>query len=379
MLYSILFHKMVKRGYLGYDDVTDTYTKEMYYDSVEIMTIQAHTGSNRITVEVQENAFYTNYGISFYSQEAKAVIKTVMKDLTLAPLLFDILLENEIDTECGINVQGFEAKDAYFLSSEQDQDESHAEWVKTRNSPIGLQYANHGYRGRRTVGRWEEYHRPEARIIPERHENMTPEEIIEDVLDIPPEDVAAARRLDSLRWMRRPYHTTVMEDNNVHYFHYTDLLMIDWDVDDGSHFDPERQCLVDSIGDAWETLHNFCEKNPEYKFVMYQTPGGARAFCISHRIKALSDEAGYLMDELKCDKIYVDITQQRGNFACRLTPKIGREGDYVARFIGYLGNGDADDSLLNRVSYHDTWCANFGGGKKDTIKPPTKMFRPLPF
>jgi hypothetical protein len=109
--------------------------------------------------------------------------------------------------------------------------------------------------------------------------------------------------------------------------------------------------------DALRNLADFTKSKAgkDSLFKVYETPGGIRLFDLSKRAtprsyyqtgqspsKALGDDIGY-----------VNYNLRRGGFASRLSPKPGREGDYVARFRGYAGKGKAHP--LNRAEvnkYH---------------------------
>lgn len=158
---------------------------------------------------------------------------------------------------------------------------------------------------------------------------------------------------------------TTDEGAGIDYAMFDHLLMIDWDVDDGSHVNARRQCLVDSAGEAWLRLTKWCEKHPEYTFHFYLTPGGARAFCTSHYFHPKDEGAQQMLKSLRCDRLYREMSRRRGVWGCRISPKPGRPDDYVARYVGSVGKALSNWNLVQLVIWHDAQCAKFGGGGID--------------
>jgi hypothetical protein len=394
MEYTIILRKSITITTTTYNPETNAYDKEVSYPHSNLVHIKALSGKNAVSIEVQNGTWYVNEGITLLNKELKDIVKMVMLDETLMPMVHDKLIELEVEYDF-MDWELIRAEFDIYSDYELDR-EGDLEVKKTRNSPLGRQL--------RQLRQFDDYGGSEyLRIIPEyiQHEvqenfyHPTPAEVgygmgvpptavyVPPVTQqvnptpIPPAPIQVSN-VDQLILIKRPRNTVLIEDRGVHYFSYQDMLMIDWDVDDGTHFDAKKQCLVDSIGEAWEILDRFCNKHPEYKFVMYQTPGGARAFCVSHRIRAGSKEARRILKKLKCDKIYAKLTNTREDFACRLTPKVNRKDDYVAKFIGIVGVGDVDETLMCRIQYHDRWCKVFGGGQEE-MKVPTKISQSIPF
>jgi uncharacterized protein (TIGR02996 family) len=90
---------------------------------------------------------------------------------------------------------------------------------------------------------------------------------------------------------------------------------------------------------------------------VYETPGGVRAFLTSH-FEEFGPDHRRLMDDLSIDPLYRDITQEQRAWWCRVSPKVGRQGDYVARPWTTVQGADGIESLdaLLALREHDRLC-----------------------
>lgn len=181
-----------------------------------------------------------------------------------------------------------------------------------------------------------------------------------------------------------PQGLTVKEEDGVTYALFDHMLMVDWDVDDGSHKRAKKQCLVDTAGEAYLRLNDWLAKpeNEAYRFEFYLTPGGARAFCTSHFFHPADKEAQRILKELGCDKLYAGLCAKKGVWACRVSPKVGRKGDYVARWVAKLA-GPAPSAkyplvhMQECVRWHDRQCESFGGGYQFAPKEYAAMHKAM--
>lgn len=143
------------------------------------------------------------------------------------------------------------------------------------------------------------------------------------------------------------------EDRGVRYITFAHVMMLDWDVPDEGH--KTEECItIKDRGEALTILEEFCKENRAWKFKVYETPGGVRAFCTSMCIKEGIGTMKETMDWLKCDPLYTRFCLQRREWACRVSPKVGRANDYVARYWKEVGEGSEDRDAVELVAYHDS-------------------------
>ena len=116
----------------------------------------------------------------------------------------------------------------------------------------------------------------------------------------------------------------------VEYIAFPRLLMGDWDVPDDFHFH-EGSVTVPSREYVLGILHRDVRERPDHAWRAYETPGGVRAFLTSHFEEFSADRHHGMMADLSIDPLYREITAEQRAWWCRVSPKVGRPGDYVAR------------------------------------------------
>jgi hypothetical protein len=130
--------------------------------------------------------------------------------------------------------------------------------------------------------------------------------------------------------------------------------MIDIDLPKGAHF--ARNIVHESKDKALKNLFSYL-KTPEGKkslFATYDTPGGIRMWDLSRRMSPKKFYKTGISKRLGDDPSYGMYNMRRGGFGTRLSPKPGRQGDYVARFVDYFGEGKAIPRNVTEVKkYHD--------------------------
>lgn len=129
---------------------------------------------------------------------------------------------------------------------------------------------------------------------------------------------------------------------------FTDVMMLDWDL---------KWDHIQEKQDAIDRLSAMVEQHPELTFYVYETPGGMRAFLVSHRVHVNSGLLG-LMQALGCDGAYVKFTSERKVWNCRIGKKPGREGDYIARFVGRIGDAPVNEYIYELLEQHDELIAD---------------------
>lgn len=137
----------------------------------------------------------------------------------------------------------------------------------------------------------------------------------------------------------------------------TGTMMLDWDMPADGHKD-DRCISISKREDAYEIIHQWCQKHHSYLFKVYDTPGGVRAFCLSHTFN-WRNTAGYklcehFMSRLDCDKLYTKFSCMNQNgWRARVSPKPNRENDYVAKHFMWMGYGAPTKIHINNVDAHD--------------------------
>ncbi len=151
------------------------------------------------------------------------------------------------------------------------------------------------------------------------------------------------------RYGKEDYRICGGEDRGVRYITFRHVMMLDWDVPDVSH--KAGECVtIKEKGEALDILRAYCMEDKKIVFRVYETPGGVRAFVTSKCFDGIEKQ---LMEALKCDPLYTQFCVQRREWSCRVSPKKGRENDYVARYWVTIGEGQEDEGAVELVRYHD--------------------------
>ena len=139
--------------------------------------------------------------------------------------------------------------------------------------------------------------------------------------------------------------------------------MLDLDFKGASHY--ARNTVHENKFQALKALEKYL-KTPSGKknlFATYDTPGGIRLFDLTRRRTPKKyynptgnpggSESGLLNLKLGGDPDYAFFNLKRGNYAARISPKPGRDNDFIARFVNYLGEGTPNPKNLRDVKFHD--------------------------
>jgi len=133
-----------------------------------------------------------------------------------------------------------------------------------------------------------------------------------------------------------------------------DLMMVDWDPApvgqeiDGIHY------TISSKEEVYFILNERVAAYPNELWRVYETPsGGVHAFLVSHHVRPKQGEE--IISSMKGDLIYKMLCKKQGYWSIRLSPKPGRPGDYIARFVGNWGNGSPLKDHLEVMDYHDSY------------------------
>ena len=139
--------------------------------------------------------------------------------------------------------------------------------------------------------------------------------------------------------------------------------MLDWDLPGPGHYSAAA-ITISTRYEPVEMLQNLCNQSDAWLFRVYKTPGGVRAFCMSHTWDLADPKeaavARMLMEGLKCDPCYTHFTFRRLNgWNSRVSPKVVRKNDYVARHVLDMGKGQATSKNVANVAIHDKLIPKF--------------------
>lgn len=144
----------------------------------------------------------------------------------------------------------------------------------------------------------------------------------------------------------------VYETRGIRILDFNNLLMGDWDLQDDPIHNP-LACTINTREDAYKKVAEFCKSHPDYLFLIYDTPGGVRAFCVSHTFIPGSYEFWSCQSALGVDPMYQELCYKSKATSVRVSPKPKRANDYVAVKKFKVGNGKALPQLVEQVIYHD--------------------------
>lgn len=124
---------------------------------------------------------------------------------------------------------------------------------------------------------------------------------------------------------------------------FDDLEMFDWDFKDG--------VTLEEVLSRLEVR----ARQTFYAYRVYLTPGGIRAFRVGGQYTPEAFLPGWVVEakQLGCDPAYVEITRFKQAWACRVGPKPGRGGDYVAAYWATIGEPEYTPEVLARIKQHD--------------------------
>jgi hypothetical protein len=144
----------------------------------------------------------------------------------------------------------------------------------------------------------------------------------------------------------------IKADNQIQVAILNQVWTGEWDLSDDSIHNP-LACTIKTREEAYRNVLHFCEQNPEYLFLVFDTPGGVRAFCVSHSFNPSDWESFRLHSVLNCDPFFQELTWKGKAYTARVTPKQKRVEatghDYISRKKYVIGTGIADTSLTKEV------------------------------
>jgi hypothetical protein len=115
--------------------------------------------------------------------------------------------------------------------------------------------------------------------------------------------------------------------------------MLDFDIPNSGH---KSNCVTyPNRTEAFRGIEKLC-KDKGVRGELFTTPGGYRLFITSRQVKCTE-----LHTWNKCDPFYIEFCNFNRQFACRVSPKIGRDNDYVAKHVATLNPKIEADPVLD--------------------------------
>jgi hypothetical protein len=197
-----------------------------------------------------------------------------------------------------------------------------------------------------------------------------PEDDVEFGEFYPPKSIASIAKDKDSKFEDHEEYSVYWQDG-VQYMSMNEILMLDWDFPDAGH---PKKCLtgVENIGDVWLLLHEWCKSFPYFGFALYETPGGARAFCTNQFFSPTAEFTQHVMKKLKCDPVYAGMCSKKNAFCVRVSPKLTRKNDFIARYVGQVGSLNLSTPIRMALEKHDALVDENGGNVKyygDLIYP----------
>lgn len=127
----------------------------------------------------------------------------------------------------------------------------------------------------------------------------------------------------------------------------------EWDLKDDDIHSNKLACTINTREEAYRLVKQFCKDNEDYRFLVFDTPGGVRAFCVSHEMKPTQWESFRLHSKLNCDPLFQELTWKGKEYTARVTPKAARvsagQDDYISKKKYVMGTGNLVPHLMTEV------------------------------
>ncbi len=133
----------------------------------------------------------------------------------------------------------------------------------------------------------------------------------------------------------------------IEFVTFKNVPMMDWDTPD-INFHPDSSVTVRNLGDVEDILRGYIQQDPTAALMLYQTPGGYRAFELGKTGNPVDDFKLY--QSLNVDPNYIDMNRMafdigqetdKAGFRARISSKPGRKDDYVAQPIAAFKGAEA--------------------------------------
>ena len=130
------------------------------------------------------------------------------------------------------------------------------------------------------------------------------------------------------------------KDGRLVYLKFYDMMMLDYDNID------------------YDGLITHLKKFPKFRFRIYKTYNGFHVFIISKKIFYGSPDSEILAKELLSD-IYYTIFCNKTGYKIRLSKKMGRNEQFLAKFITEIGDISYDPICYDLIKVHDFFISHF--------------------
>lgn len=139
------------------------------------------------------------------------------------------------------------------------------------------------------------------------------------------------------------------------------VLTLDWDISCSRRYTGygTRQSVVGSREYVWDLLAPAIR--PGMNVRLYWTPNGVRGFLTSG-LMGLEQGLGFHR-LVMVDAAYTEMTRRYGAYNVRVSPKPGRQGDYVSWFWMNCGSGKIHPEVMPYIKVHDALCAENRDGE----------------
>lgn len=144
-----------------------------------------------------------------------------------------------------------------------------------------------------------------------------------------------------------------LEECGVTYKRFDVIAALDWDWPNVAH--KAAECVtIDTIEDVYRLLAPWLLAHPDQAIRIYETPGGVRGVLTGKR-QTVDEFLCLGVDALNADPLYLKLCNQRKVFGVRVSPKLNRTGDFIARYVCTLG-GAEDPEIVEVVErFHDSY------------------------
>lgn len=146
------------------------------------------------------------------------------------------------------------------------------------------------------------------------------------------------------------------EESGISYKSFDRIAMLDWDWPNESH-KLDRCVTIQSFEQVVEYLEPWLAKHSDQAVRLYETPGGVRGFFISKKQNVMEFLA-LGIDDLNSDPLYITLCTRRNAFGVRISPKLNRKADFVARYVCTLGHQQCPEVLDVIAKFHDRYLIN---------------------
>ena len=116
--------------------------------------------------------------------------------------------------------------------------------------------------------------------------------------------------------------------------------------------------MLDYDGITYEELLEILKPYKNYHlFRIYETYNGFHVFILSQTYEYKNYLTIEFMKSLKCDLFYI-LFAYRNGFKIRLNKKIGRNEEYVIKYLGDYGLGELNEECERLIKIHDLYNLN---------------------